>query len=150
MNHRLLIIGIIFLILPFCGCICFDNSIHVVRNYTHNASNNVTMIILKEDWQNLTVIESNSNEIKINESFYMNAGITTYTKYKINGNVDSGIIIRDYVRFYGNESNLTIYIDLRSSIDRFETRNADARIDIYLPKNTNYTIDYVGWDYKFP
>jgi hypothetical protein len=108
------------------------------------------MIICKEDWQNLTVFESNSNEIKIIESFYMKAGLTTYVKYKINGNVDSRAIIWDYVRFSGNESNLTVYIDLRSYISRFDTKDADAHIDIYLPKNTNYTIDYVGRDYKFP
>lgn len=143
MNLRFLIICIILLTIPICGC----TTQHFERNYTHNASSNVTMIILKEDWQNLTVVESDSKEITITESFYMKVGSALSHEQAAKS---SDKYIRDYVRFVSNETNLKIYINLASYVDRFETKDADAHITVFLPKNTNYTIDYVDWDYKFP
>jgi len=137
----MIICGIIIAIL-IGGYICIDyfGQVQVVRNYTHIASNNVTMIIHKENWQNITVVESNSSDLIIIETFYMD-------KRGIKAN---GLVMADYVRFVGNKTNLTVYIDLTSRIDQFYTKNLDAHVNISLLKNTNYTIDYVDWDYPFP
>jgi hypothetical protein len=140
MKRTLIYFITIILIVIICGCGYYDiRTEKVVRTYTHNTSNNVSFIIYKEHWQNLTVLKSNTNEIKIIESFYVKKAAAN----------DSSKFIRDYVRFIDNETNLTVYISLMSYVDSYQTKDSNAQIEINMPKNINYTINYVGPDYIF-
>ena len=114
-------------------CYLFEGNEQVVRTYSHNSSSNVTINIYKNTEDNLTILESNSSDIKIVESFYL----------KKSAAKDSNAFIRDYVRFIGNSTNLSIDIDLEGYVSAYELKDANKRVEIYLPKNTNYTINKV-------
>jgi hypothetical protein len=124
---------IIITITLACGC-CYliAGNEKITREYLHNYSNNVTINFFPP-WENLTVTETNSTQIKIIESFYLK---TYYVK-------NNNSVIDNYVKFNGNETFLSINISVISLVDSFNTRDANTSVIVYLPKNINYTINYV-------
>jgi uncharacterized protein YceK len=135
MKRSLLLILIITIILLISGCCSlFEGDEQVVRTYTHNASSNVTINIYKYPQHNLTILESNNSEIKVVESFSLKK---SYVK-------ESNKFIQDYVRFNGDNNNLSINISLASYVSGWETKDSNVHVNIYLPKSTNYSINYLS------
>jgi hypothetical protein len=138
MKRSLLIFGVIIIVILISGCCyLFEGTEQVVRTYSHNGSSNVTINIYKGADYNLTILESNSSDIQVVESLYL----------KNSAAKDSNRFIRDYVRFTGNSTNLSIDIDLESYVSAYEIKDANIHVTIYLPRNTNYSINKVGLSY---
>jgi hypothetical protein len=134
MNYRFFLFCIVIIVLLVSGCLAeFGGNEQVVRTYTHNTSTNLTINIYKEDNHNLMILESNSSDILVVESFYLKK---SYVK-------DSNMFITDYVKFNGNSTDLTLNISTLCPIDPFEIRDANVHINISIPTNTNYTINKV-------
>jgi hypothetical protein len=126
----ILIIIVIFLFVS--GCFEFEGKEQVVRTYTHNGSSNVMINIYDGFGITPMILESNSSEVKVVESFYLKHSFVE----------ESGKYVRDYVKFTGNSTNLTINIALYSFVSATLTRDNNLSIEIYLPQNTDYTINY--------
>jgi hypothetical protein len=137
MKNILSIIIIITFIIVISGCVFLEGDGQVVRTYTNNGSNNVTINIYKEPHHNFTIVMSNYNNITVVESFYLKKSYIKYSKK----------YICDYVKFFGNDTDLSLDINLESFVSPYETRNSDVHVYVYLPNNTNYTINYVDTIY---
>lgn len=139
MKHNLFVFSIVIIVLLISGCLVaqFEGNEQVVRTYTHNASTNVTINIYKATNHNLTIIETNTSDIKVVVSFYLK-------KSYVN---DCNKFIIDRVKFDGNNTDLTLNISTLSPMDAFETKDANVHINISLPINTKYTINSVDPTY---
>ncbi len=136
MRRCLLIIAIVSFAILISGCYDTNSEEHFVRTYTHTSSNNVTINIFKYPEDKLNVIESTTGNITVNISFYL---IPENAK----GNQ---FYVRDYVRFAGDDKNISVNISLKSNINNWDRGGANVQTEIYLPKNTSYTINNLGTD----
>ena len=136
------IMPIILLAIFVNGCIiCAETSYgDSWRTYNHSASKNVTINIYKTELDNLTVLESNLNNMQVKVNLFYE--VRTWVKNDTGGQQ----LIEDYVKFYGNDDNLIINISLsRTSDEDFSSHKAYANVFVYLPPGTNYSINYVGY-----
>jgi hypothetical protein len=118
------------------GCLCCDTGYsNEIFKYNHSANKNVTINVFKHTSDNITVYKSNNNSnIEVVETFYFGQG-------------SSSLAIEKYVKFIEYEDKLTINISLiRMTDEQFASRKAYANVDIYLPNNTNYTLNYVEYN----
>lgn len=122
MKRCLRILAIISIFLFMSGCIFFEGKEQVVRTYTHDSSSNVTINIFNNFGNNATILESNSSDIKVVESFYLKKSCVR----------ESGKFVRDYVKFAGNSTDLSINITLYSFVSGSETRDINLSVEIYL------------------
>jgi hypothetical protein len=129
------IIGLMVLVDGCCSGL--DNSkTQVVRTYAHDTANNVIINIYKLAMYNLMILNSSSDNITINESFYLSKSAQK----------NPNMFVRDYVKFNGNKTDLLINISLQCYVDSFTVKDSNATVFVYLPNNTNYTVNYLGSD----
>lgn len=103
---------------------------HVVRNYTHNVSGNVTINIFEQLTDRININQTGSDKINIRETAFYDP-------------LSSPRAISDYVKFAGNDDNLTVYISLaRVSDENFTDKKSYAKVEVDIPRNTHYTINY--------
>lgn len=111
---------------------------HIIRNYTHNASKKVTIKIYQCAQDRIDVQNTDSNKINVSEDIIYDRS-------------SNSSVISDYVRFIGDENDLTIYIDLsRRSEEEYTDKKAYAKLEIDLPQKTGYQIKNINNVTEFP
>jgi hypothetical protein len=134
MKNSSLILLIIFLTIIMSGCYQ-SNWEYITRNYTYEPSEDVTIYAYMEHNMTLNIYKSNVSEIKVIEEIYHPANFS-----------ESSSLLRSYVRYIKNDTNSSLYIRVyRPSDGGFAGIKASADIEVYLPNNTSYTVNYVDF-----
>jgi hypothetical protein len=138
--HVIGILTIIVIITMVSGCyyrhIDFSNT-QIVREYTQKASSNVVFnVYIYPSLWNFTVIESNTTNVTVIESFYLR---TINEKYNYS-------YIQDYVNFTDYENNITVDISAELLLEASPTMPENFKFGVlaYVPKNTHYTINRIN------
>ena len=127
-KHGFMILAIAILAMSTCGCICVHPGIvHVTKNFTYPASDNVTVYVAKGSQDNVTVINSSYDHVEVTvDSIYENG--------------KSPDTIGDMVNFSRNASELLIYIDMTKLAEGKDIQKYSAFTQVYLPDNTTYKV----------
>jgi hypothetical protein len=133
-----MLLAIAILAMSICGCIFVHPGIvHVTKNFTYSASDNVTVYVAKGSQDNVTVIKSSYDDVEVTVD-------STYEKGK------SSDTIGDMVTFSWNERGLLIYVDMTKLAEGQEIQKYSAFTRIYMPANTTYSLHEVNNSSAFP